>query len=573
MKADFRYLFVVFSAAFLLFFSSCSNLKWTLISRFAGVPRSTSGVRIEEDVQIPMRDGVRLAADIYFPTTSGYYPVILLFASHGYAVVVQDTRGRHGSEGRFRPLLDDSSDGADTIRWISSQTWSDGKVGMFGVSYNASTQWLAAPYETEHLLAIVPIFAPQDTYRVWLNGGAFHHNLNLFWHYQNRLPEFRDFHDSNWEQALWTLPLSEADDVIEQDNPVYNSWIDHPVPDAFWKQMSVHDRVKEMETPALLVAGWFDPFLEPMLEDYNRMRTEGIGNARESQIVIGPWTHRGVSDFQDVKFGGKADFMKLIPTYFRWYNYWLKDEDNGIAAEGPIRLFVMGRNQWRTETEWPLARTEYRKFYLHSHGQADCHDGDGSLHVSMPDEEGYDRYVYDPEHPVPTVGGTDIYGNQSGPADQRELGERDDVLVYMSEPLSDEMEVTGPVRIVLYASSTAPDTDFAAKLVDKQPNGKVLYITSGLVRARFRDSLQRPTFLVEDYVYRFEISLSATSYVFGKGHSIGLYVSSSDFPKYDRNLNTREPIGTGAVVKKATQTIFHGPAYPSHLILPVIPLE
>jgi putative CocE/NonD family hydrolase len=266
--------------------------------------------------------------------------------------------------------------------------------------------------------------------------------------------------------------------------------------------------------------------------------------------------------------------MSQIPLVLRWYGHWLRGDDNGVTDEGPIRIFVMGRNEWRTEQEWPLARTRYEKYYLHGAGRANSASGDGELSVEAPGDEPYDRFVYDPADPVPSVGGTSVYGSaEAGPQDQREVEKRSDVLVYSTPPLDEDVEVTGPVRLVLYAASSAKDTDFSAKLVDVYPDGKAINLQAGMIRARYRDSFTEPTFLESGVVYEFDIKVGSTSAVFKKGHRIRLEVSSSYFPEFGRNLNTGAEIGMTSEMVTAEQTVYHDSERPSYLELPIIPSE
>lgn len=565
--------------------------RQNVVALVLGIPQPAYRIQVEKKVMIPMRDGIHLAADIYRPDSPGAFPVILtrtpynkrnpaqryefvgeLFASQGFVYVVQDVRGKFDSAGDFYPFINESLDGVDTIRWAGTQEWSTGKVGMFGFSYFGSTQWLAAPYEHSSLKAIVPIVTGQNTYRLWLQNGVFRFNQTLIWHYLNEKDQQKDISDIDWSRAIWNLPLSEIDNIVYHDNPVYNDWIDHPIPDDFWKPMRVDHKADIIEVPALIIDGWYDPFVDAAIDDYRRIVRLGEKNARKSQLIIGPWIHVSRSSFDDVDFGNRADFMQQVGVILRWYRQWLSGEDTGILDEKPIRIFIMGKNEWRSESEWPLKRTEYVSYYLHSNGNANSSLGDGTLTTIEPEAEKPDTFIYDPEIPVPSVGGTSLYENISpGPADQRDVEIRKDVLVYTTPLLEKDTEITGPAKLILYASSSARDTDFTAKLIDVYPDGKSINIKSGIIRARFRNSLQSPSFLEKGTVYRFEIVLGATSNLFKKGHRIRLFVSSSDFPLYDRNLNTGETIGKGIKMVKAIQKVYHEEDYQSRLILPIIP--
>jgi putative CocE/NonD family hydrolase len=579
-------------ASILLFSMGCEAVKWKLIAWRLGVPQPAYAVSVDRDVMVPLRDGVKLAADVYRPRAAGKFPVIVtrtpygkrnpyhryefageLFATQGYVYVVQDVRGKFGSGGEYYPYVNEGADGHDTFEWAGRQAWSSGRVGTYGFSYWGSTQWLSAPYQSQHLKAMVPIVTGQNLYTRWIYNGILRFNDILFWHYENTSRTARSLDSIDFEKAVRHLPLIEADDAMGTDIPAYNDWLRHLVPDDYWDSISVDDDAGNIKAPALLIGGWYDYYLEPMFDDFNRMRRSGgSDNARQSQILIGPWTHLTESDFEDVDFGAKADFLQQIEMLLRWYDYWLKSTGSGIVDGGPIRIFVMGKNEWRTEKEWPLARTRYSRFYLHSNGRANSVGGDGLLDADPPKQEAPDRFTYDPAEPVPAVGGTSYFGAATaGPRDQSEIEKRDDVLVYTTPPLAEELEVTGPITLMLYAASSAKDTDFSAKLVDVYPDGRAINLRSGMVRARFRDSLTQPSLLEKDVIYRFEIGVGSTSNLFKKGHRIRLEVSSSHFPEFGRNLNTGAEIGTSSEMIKARQVIYHDEDHPSYLLLPIIP--
>ncbi len=579
------------TVVFLAALGACQSLPWNITALELGLPAPAFPVSFEGNVAVPTRDGVRLSADLYRPAAPGSYPAILIrtpydkrnpgygypiiggvFASQGYVVVIQDVRGKFKSQGEFYPLVNEAADGADTIQWVARQAWSNGRVGMFGVSYFASTEWLAAPAAGPALRTIVPIFSSQNGYDSWFSRGVLNLSMTLSWHQQNDTRATRPLDRARWRIGIWTIPLAKADEAMGARNPIYEDWLNHPVPGPFWEAMRVDDKASQITIPVLAIAGWYDPFLPRMLEDYRRLRDSAGGDARRrSQLIIGPWTHTIESQFRDFETGPQARFLRQIPTILRWYNRWLKDEDNGVDRGGPVRLFVMGRGQWRTEQEWPLARTLYTSYYLHSGGSANGSTGDGRLDLSRPKVEPSDSFVYDPRDPVPTVGLSARRIISPGPKEQYQVERRKDVLVYTSEALAEEMEITGPIRLVLYASSSAPDTDFTATLVDLLPDGTPIDLCSGIVRARYRESLDKPSYLEPGKVYRFEIDVGATSIALGPGHRIRLYVASSNFPRYDRNLNTGEPFGLGQRVEAVQQRVFHDSAFPSRLVLPVIP--
>jgi hypothetical protein len=563
-----------------------------VVARVLGVPQPKYSVVVDENVMVPMRDGVLLATDVYRPDADGRFPVIVtrtpydklkkdhkyeffsrLFASQGFVSLVQDVRGKFASGGIYYPYMAEAEDGHDTIEWAGEQEWSNGNVGTFGLSYWGSTQWLSAPYASEHLKAMVPIVTGQNLYERWIYNGMFRWNDVLFWHYGNTSQTERGLEGIDMDEAIRRLPLIEADDGLGVDLPAFNHWISNPTPGAYWDQIRVDDKVGQIIAPALIIEGWYDYYLDSALDDFNRMISEGGSEqARGSRILIGPWTHQLESEFDDVDSGGEADFMKQIKTLLDWYGYWLRGDKNGVAENDPIMIFVMGSNEWRSEKQWPLARTSYTKYYLHGGGRANSSSGDGTLGVEIPGDEPPDHFVYDPADPVPSVGGTSIYGDaKAGPRDQSEIEKRQDMLVYSTAPLDEDVEVTGPVRLVLHAASSARDTDFSAKLVDVHPDGKAINIQAGMIRARYRESFTEPSLLEKGVVYEFDFKVGSTSNVFKKGHRIRLEISSSYFPEYSRNLNTGAEIGKTSEMLKADQTIHHSAEYPSHLLLPIIP--
>jgi hypothetical protein len=326
--------------------------------------------------------------------------------------------------------------------------------------------------------------------------------------------------------------------------------------------------------PALQVAGWYDQALGPMLDDFQKIHKEGGGNSPKTRIIIGPWTHGapGIPNnkiFHQKKLAGLNLYGSEM---FKWFDYWLRGISNGEDKEPPVKLFVMGENVWRNENEWPLARTKWADYYVHSRGRANSNQGDGKLDATAPANEPVDKFDYDPAKPAPTLGGAFLPFKDwmAGSFDQTPAEKRNDVLVYFTEPLTQAVEVTGPVKIILFASSDAKDTDFTAKLVDKYPDGKVYNLCDGIIRARYRDSLLHPTALEPGKVYKYEIDMWATSNLFKPGHRIGVEISSSNFPQYDRNTNCGGEGGKDCR-KVAHQQIWHESVNPTHIILPVIP--
>jgi len=551
---------------------------------------TANDVVVEMNVMVPMRDGTRLSTDIYRPAKPGRYPVILFrdaygngsgstasarkWTDHGYVYVSQDVRGRYDSEGSYYPYVYEINDGYDAQQWAGAQPWSSGKVGMIGESYRAAVQWLPSHLRSASLTAIAPRVTPFNYYKdVVYSGGAFQLASRLDWAFYMIGRTAQSGFD--WDKMRQHLPLKTMDQAFGFDAKHWQDWIAHPTYDSYWKVFDVEARVNDIDVPSFNMGGWYDAFLRGTLASYTSMSKGAFSErARRGQkLLIGPWNHfagRAMSN-PALDFGPEAtvDFNALER---RWYDYWLKGEDNGVMREAPVRIFVMGENRWRDEQEWPLTRTRYTKYYLQSAGKANTSSGDGQLVTKAPGAGGTDTYIYDPANPVPTKGGNLLpVSLGAGPAEQGEVAKRDDVLVFSTAPLTQDTEVTGNITMTLYAASSAPDTDFTAKLIDVHPDGKAYNLADGIIRARYRESLERPSLIEPGKVYAYTIDLWATSNVFKKGHKIRVDLSSSNFPKFDRNPNTGHKFGEDAELRTATQTIHHSRQYPSHIVLPVIP--
>ena len=562
----------------------------------AGSVFQNASVEARYDVKVPMRDGVNLSADIYFPRgEQGPFPVILtrtpydnmteesleagrFYPQHGYVLVAQDVRGRNDSDGDFYPYLNDFNDGHDTVEWIGAQPWCDGNVGMVGASYVGYVQWQAASMGSSYLKAIVPRVIGANMYETgWYQGGAFHLGTAAMWamRYDGRTRQ--DIFDYNWEQLFKKLPLAELDREAGKDVHFFRDWIAHPDYDDYWRAQSIEERYPNIKVPVLQIGGWYDVLVRGTFHHFTEMRKHaGSELARQNQrAVVGPWIHSACS----TTFAGELDFgaismLDLQEVELRWFDHWLKGKDNGAERDAPLRLFVMGSNEWRDENEWPLARTQFTPYYFHSGGGANSLEGDGSLSTVTPADEPADGFVYNPSFPVPTRGGNTCCNPELVPwgvYDQRPIEYRNDVLVYTSEPLEEDLEVTGPISVTLYASTDGRDTDFTAKLVDVHPDGYAVNLCDNIMRARYHESREYQTLLEPGRVYEFTIDLWMTSNVFLKGHRIRVDVSSSNFPRFDRNPNTGNPFGQDTELRTAHQTILHDEAHPSHILLPVIP--
>ena len=562
-------------------------------------------VLLERGVAAKMRDGTVLRADIYRPKADGKFPVLLQrtpydkrgevefglrAASLGYVVIVQDVRGRYTSEGEWDPFRHESMDGYDTVEWAASLPYSNGKAGMFGGSYVGATQMLTAIAAPPHLAGILPVVTASNYHEGWTyQGGAFEQWFNESWtsglalDTLNRRAQTRtNALHRVLKLPLASYPLFDADvDGNSTESPqglasYFVDWLAHPSYDDYWKQVSIEDHFAQITVPIFHVGAWYDIFLGGTLRNYIGIKARGGSDeARRGQrLMVITGGHAGSGPrIGEVDFG-RDSVVNDDDTILRWYDHLLKGEMNGLANEKPVRLFVLGRNVWREEDDWPLARAKNTRFYLHSQGEANSLTGDGALSTSEPASEHADQYVYDPADPVPTRGGPLCCDGQHlapGAFDQRPVEARSDVLIYSTSPFKEDFEVTGPVRVELYAASSAVDTDFTAKLVDVWPNGFAQNLTEGILRARYRNSPGRVEFMNPGEVYKLTVDLWATSNVFLKGHKLRLEISSSNFPRFDRNLNTGEDAGLATRWVKATNTIAHDREHPSAVVLPVVP--
>ncbi len=539
---------------------------------------------IEElDVKVPMRDGVLLSTNIYRPEAPGRFPVLLMRSpygnggkgnklaayavSRGYVVVLQDTRGRYESEGVFDAMQPEAEDGYDTQQWIGAQIWCNGKIGTFGGSYVGFTQWMPAPLQSQYLVTMFPVVTFSDFHDVVYQNGAFRLELFGLWSWEMTSPYDLnpDSLAKNTDKILMSLPLIDQDKKLGWKIPFLRDWLMHPEHDSYWNRTSVGNGYSKIKASVYSTGGWYDILLKGTIDNYLKMTGPNIDPEirKKQKLMIGPWVHNtGQRKVGELDFGEMAE-MDENPLMLRWFDNQLKGIENGMDEEPPLKIFVMGANEWRFENEWPLARTVYRNFYFHSRGGANTLNGDGTLDINPPADKNPDRYTYDPSDPVRTIG-------SMGPYDQREVEKRQDVLVYSTAPLKADIEVTGPVNAIVYASSSARNTDFTAKLVDVYPDGRAIRICEGIIRADHRNPSLPPTNIEPGKVYKYNIDLWATSNVFKKGHKIRVEISSSNFPRFDRNLNTGDYFATDTKWIKAEQTVFHNEQYPSCIVLPVI---
>ena len=582
------------------------------IASFAVVPSvlaqsapASSAPILERNVAMKTRDGVTLKADIYRPASEGTFPVLLTRtpynkdgmspiglkgAARGFIVIAQDTRGRYASEGDWYPFKYESNDGYDAVEWAAALPHSNGKVGMFSGSYVGATQMLAAIAHPPHLAGICPIVTASNYHENWTyQGGAFEQWFNESWTSglaQNTL-ERKIVSATNATLSSKVLPLSQyplfnthldpgaaAETTVLA--PYFLDWLNHPLYDDYWKQWSIEENFQNIQVPALTVAAWYDIFLGGSLRNYAGLHAHaGNEDARKGQhLLVAIGGHSGSGQTVGaVDFGPSAPFSEN-DVILDWYDYLFLGKQNEFANGKPVKIFVMGKNEWRYEDSWPLERAKETRYLLVSDGKANTASGDGVLATAAGGAAPADTYTYDPDNPVPTVGGPLCCDGEHlapGPRDQKDVEARSDVLVYSTPPLDQDLEVTGPVTLDLFAKTSGVDTDYTAKLVDVWPDGRAINLTEGILRARFHESTSETRLLDPGKIYEYKIDMWATSNVFLKGHRIRLEVSSSNFPRFDRNLNTGKDAATGSDFETATTTVLHDAEHPSALLLPVVP--
>ena len=546
-------------------------------------------VIVERDVVQVMRDGVRLRGDVYRPDSNLPVPAIVNRTPYdkssrliqlaaiepervveaGFALLCQDVRGRFASAGDFYTFFCDVDDTYDTVEWAAAQPWCDGNVGMAGRSYAAAVQWLGAAQRPPHLKGISPIVTGSDFFNGWIyEGGAFQFGFNVFWVWLMTNPrQIGKLEDVYQHLPLRTLPIPDLAWAR-----LYAHWLAHSTDDHYWRSLAINRRYELIETPAFVIGGWYDVFIRGTLENYIGLKARGGSpEARRPRLLVGPWAHGSTygpyPDHSFDLFGGE-DAVDVPGEQLRFFAHHLRGDANGLDDEPPVRIFVMGENSWRNEDDWPLARATDPSWYLHA---------GGVLSIAPPGEELPDEFTFDPLDPAPTIGGPTslparMMKANSGPLDQRRLQARADVLQYTSAQFEQPLEVTGPLSLRLHASTSAPDTDFVAKLIDVAEDDTAVILAEGVLRTRFREGFDRELLVEAGRPYEFVIDLAATSSVFLPGHRVGLLVTSSSFPRFDRNPNTGHPLGidTEDDLRPARQTIFHDAGRPSRLVLPVV---
>ncbi|BCS31657.1 X-Pro dipeptidyl-peptidase [Luteitalea sp. TBR-22] len=558
-------------------------------------PVAPEPILVDHHRGIPLRDGVTVYADVYRPSRSGRFPTIVVrtpygvqrenvgvhdrmiqLAKLGYAVVNTDVRGRYESEGQWDPFRAEARDGYDVVEWAARQPWSTGKVAMQGGSYLGHVQWATLGEQPPSLVAAFPAVASTNLYANWITqGGAFHLAFNFGWGvvrmpYRIMQPQWYftgpdAAPELRYEKLLEHLPLQTMDERAF-NHPVkhWRDWLAHDSYDAYWKAISDEERFDRVQVPVMTQGGWFDIFLPGTIDGFVGVRTKGATERARSltRMVIGPWGHGPSRKYGDLDFGADAD-RALFDYERRWHDFHMKGVKNGVDTDPPVQIFYMGINRWRGEQDWPIPGTQPSKWYLQPGGK---------LSTTAPAGEGATSYRYDPSDPVPTTGGNNCCGSPTiaGPVDQKPLDGRADIVRFTSDVLTAPVTIAGKVTMDLHATTDGKDTDWMIKLIDVYPDGKAYPMAEGILRARFREGLDKPQLLTPGQPYRYTIDLIGTAVVFQPGHRIRVDITSSNFPQFDRNLNTGDPLATGTRPRVAQQTIHHSAARPSAIVLPVV---
>jgi uncharacterized protein len=563
-------------------------------------PRPTSTLEHRTDVNVPMRDGVTLRADILLPSAVGKFPALIYrtpYGKHfalkeyktfekavarGYAVVVQDVRGRYASDGEFLAYQNEGRDGFDTIEWAAKQPWCDSNVGTFGLSYPGAVQWLAAVENPPHLKAMVPAMTFATPRNFFYSGGVFDLSW-LDWIWLNIAPDIRkrknltgprthEEAEQSWKhehQHMQTfLPLRDLPDLKDL-TPFYYEWLAHPPADPWWDWAELRNKYGRVHAAVLNLSGWYDEAYGPdgATTNFNGLLKERGEKDPRTHTIIGPWTHGEQEKTRagEREFGPSAaiDYDEVI---LRWMDRYVRGIQNGVEREKPVRLFVMGKNAWRDENAWPLARADVRTYYLRSESNTARF---ARLNQTPPDRPGrYNEFVSDPAHPV-----TDPY-TEYGAHDYRSFAGRKDVLVYDSDPLLADTEVTGAIRAEIFVSADVPDVDLWMRLLDIAPDGTAMNLMSpglDVLRASYRNEKPQPEWLKPDEIYRLNFDRMLTSSVFRAGHQIRIQISGAFFPRFSRNLQSGESEVSSSRMCPGHVRIYHEPDHPSHIDLPVIP--
>jgi putative CocE/NonD family hydrolase len=544
-----------------------------------------------ETLMAPMRDGVRLATDVYRDSATTTAPVVLMrtpynkdrgkaaaerFAAAGYIAVVQDCRGKFASGGDFIPYNNEGQDGYDSIEWIGKQPWCNGRIGMWGSSYVGATQWQAAVEHPPGLVTITPTATWSSFYRNLYLGGAVRHTLIAKWASgHSRKPDGMAV-TSDWNRTLLHLPLSEVDDQIGWPIPWLEAMLTHPEPAGYWKRLDLTGDMLDLTLPMQHVVGYYDFFSRESVNNFTRMQQLASDETtrKQQRLILGPWDHGsiGKSKVGELDFGPDAQWDSTAAT-LEWFDRTLKKDPHTPAAPlVPVRFFMMGENRWHESETWPPTGYETASFYFHSAGQANTRDGDGRLDPKAPAaDEPVDRFQANPAAPVPACPVTEeqpLHAAKWSPVDQREIEDRRDVLCYTTDALTERLSFAGNASAELFVSADTVDADWVVKLIDVHPDGSAYNLAVGIMRGSFRDSELEPQPLEPNEVYKITVDLGPIAAQLAPGHRLRVDVCGSYFPLFDRNSNT----GAGpfsATTAIATESVYHTSARASRILLPV----
>ncbi len=552
-------------------------------------------MHVDYGVWIPMRDGTRLSADVYRPDAPGEFPVILSrtpynkagasgssidryrsYVERGYIVVLQDVRGRGDSEGEFRPFLQEGDDGFDSVEWCGTQSWSSGKVGMIGGSYGGYVQWAAAVRRPPHLAAIVPTVACPDPFVDGLINGptGLPSPICVSWYFYTSGKLNQQSHAVEWASVFAHLPIIDLDDRAGRPMPIWDEFVTNSRLGPYWEPARYQHMLDRVTVPSLSVSGWYDDEQISTITNFAGVTGRGnpSPNGAHHAMLMGPWPHNANSGTKvgEIEFGPTAK-IDMDAYVLRWFDRWLKGIDNKVEDEPAVRHFVMGDNQWRDASSWPIPGTIQTPYYFRSNGSANSRSGDGVLSPVPPGTtEPFDEYVYDPTDATPFL--TDpMFSQVGGPDDYSAIEERSDMLVFTTPALRESIQICGPIEARIWASSDALDTDFMVRLTDVHPSGFSQRLCDGVVRARFRNGMESPSLIEPGRIYEYEIDVWTTCQTFLPGHSIRVEVMSASFPQWDRNPNTGSELGTTTEMRSARQAVYHDAAHPSRILLPVVP--
>jgi uncharacterized protein len=546
----------------------------------------------KKTVGIRMKDGILLSTDIYFPADlSQKVPVVLIrtninknsigflpyyFTNNGYAVAVQDVRGRFESKGAWEPYVYEAEDGYETIEWLANQDWCNKKIGMLGGSYSAVVQLLTAKLKPPYLSAIIPHNLPADPFiNSPYENGILLLAPEMWWVslIESDLKDYndpvaiRESHKVKDDSNLFSLPVNKiAEKIIGKEIPYWQKWLEHNTNDYYWQKISYQESLSSLGIPVLLFSGWYDTHSIGTKFAWQEISKSQNKNVK---LIIGPWNHsNSVPKYPSTKTVGAEANLDILNIFIKWFDHWLKDVNNGITTEPKTKLYVMNNASWIESEIYPLENTNYLPIYLNSIDGANSLIGDGKLSWSIHEHrKEYDEYLYNPADPTPAF----LYRNSQGRKISDEItSSRNDILVFESAPLDSEMIILGPLTAKLFASSSRMDTDWFINFYAINEKNEYMPLTHGCIRARFRNSFTEPEFLEKNKIYEYEIDLWQIGIKFDKGWKIRIEISSADFPQYSRNLNTGKNNEVESDFEIATQRIYHSKKYPSRIILPII---